>query len=267
MEWKRPNGYKGQPFCMNGLFFIPVIRYCLGVNTGCYFDPDPQHTYYGTFYYWEPESTVFLTAKKMEYYISKIDFALDLLYHIKEDNDDMVAIKDTLCFHIETILEDMYKVYKDQFALENKTFEEQIEKIKQSIPYMDQLSYFEREVELETRIEEQEDLHWFVRKHCLDSYLEKRLFFSELLYIYEGRCSKLLSVTKFYESELSNTYMKKLFYASEDELDQVIAKGGAAMGYELIVLGRMAGGNRVVTEVLDCRNRKQSLNHLVWEAN
>ena len=58
--------------------------------------------------------------------------------------------------------------------------------------------------------------------------------------------------------------MDRLFYAAEDELDQVIAKGLEYWGYQVVILGRMAGRYRVVSEVLDVRTREQSLSNLYW---
>jgi hypothetical protein len=117
---------------------------------------------------------------------------------------------------------------------------------------------------LEEKVEEELNLHTFVNNYCCDLFFEQRIFYSELLKIFQGTSSKLLCIDTNYISTINHNYMKTLFYASEDELDQGVTKGCMQLKISGVVLGRMAGGTRVVTEVLDCRSREESLEELVW---
>jgi hypothetical protein len=44
----------------------------------------------------------------------------------------------------------------------------------------------------------------------------------------------------------------------------VVAKGLLYFGYDVVVFGKMAGNFRVVSEVLDVRERQTSLSSLYW---
>lgn len=54
------------------------------------------------------------------------------------------------------------------------------------------------------------------------------------------------------------------YYAFEDVLDQYICNEATNKKIEVILLKYMTGGNRVVSEVLDTRTRKQSFNSIVF---
>lgn len=74
--------YTGRPININNQIYIPVIRYSYGMRRGCYFDNVDNQTYVGTFYYWEPDSNVFLCLgekDKVEFYESKMDCALQII--------------------------------------------------------------------------------------------------------------------------------------------------------------------------------------------
>jgi len=53
-------------------------------------------------------------------------------------------------------------------------------------------------------------------------------------------------------------------YAAEDLLDQEICVGGKSRDTDIIILTHMPGSRQVVTEILDTRSRKQSLESLIY---
>lgn len=53
-------------------------------------------------------------------------------------------------------------------------------------------------------------------------------------------------------------------YAYEDDLDQLLCRTAAMVGYDIVILESMVGGFQVVTEVLDTRSRKDSFCSLVY---
>jgi hypothetical protein len=53
-------------------------------------------------------------------------------------------------------------------------------------------------------------------------------------------------------------------YAEEDEFDQPLCLLAKDVGIDVVVLTRMVGSHQIVTEVLDCRSREESLINLVF---
>ena len=87
---------------------------------------------------------------------------------------------------------------------------------------------------------------------------------SDLNRIYNNENPKHIPVDLNYKSLISGCYMKHLFYAAEDELDQPIAKALVFFGYDCVIFGKMAGNYRVVSEVFDVRTRDKSFASLYW---
>lgn len=59
-------------------------------------------------------------------------------------------------------------------------------------------------------------------------------------------------------------YDGESLYAVEDDLDQLLCRSAAMVGYDIVILESMVGGFQVVTEVLDTRTRKDSFRSLVY---
>lgn len=227
----------GAPFQIQNEFYIPVIRYSMGMRQGCYFDPCPKQVkYLGTFYYWEPESNIYLNmGTRFEYFNSKLECAgflqNKLLDYQEKTNSptDPTSLYEYLDKNIKKIIKDMIETFYKYYDEESMIFEKSIE-------------YGEDAEE-----EEIEDL-LFVDFHKL----------------YCNRLPKYLPIDLEFKSKLTGEYMKKLFYAAEDELDQPLAKTLQFFGYDVVIFGKMAGSYRIVSEVLDVRTREQSLSKLVW---
>lgn len=64
---------------------------------------------------------------------------------------------------------------------------------------------------------------------------------------------------------ITNDVYNNIAYAIEDVFDQVICEGLKMIGVEVLILTHMAGYTRLVSEVLDTRQREYSLGNLVWK--
>jgi hypothetical protein len=221
----------GLPFQLDdGQHYIPVVRYSNGMRNGCYFDIDTSHHYLGTFYYWEPESTCYLRmGKKFDYFESKFDCAIKMMNRLESEN-----LKDTKLF--EKLIKFTKKILNDvSHALKN----------------LEEFITFEKNVK---------------RNHNDEDDIQMILY-EDLGNLFMGTQPKYLPITLEYKSCLSGDYMKSLFYAVEDELDQILAQVLINFGYEVVVLGRMSGMFRVVSEVMDVRSRQISFDNLCWKVD
>ena len=217
----------GAPFAIDGQYYIPVVRYALGMRNGCYFDPNPNKKWLGTFYYWEPESQCYLRmgAKfKFGYFETKLQCALELMEQMEDKNDLLKSLEGNIKVVFDEWKENFYKHYEEE-AME---FENRIHKAN------------EQDEDLET------------------------ILMTDWKRLYCGKETKFLPIDRTYASILNAVYMKEVFYASEDALDQDVAKCLIECGYDVAIFGRMAGSYRVVSEVLDVRSREKSLSELCW---
>lgn len=245
----------GAPFQINGKFYIPVLRYSLGMKQGCYFETDSSDKIYlGTFYYWEPESNIYLEmGSKFEYFNSKIECADYLINEI----DKMIGEKEMTEDSEMTGKEIVTNIYKNlKESLKN------IERELVSLLYQ----YYEEEMNLFSQRAVMCNTMSVETLYELDEYEEdvKDLIITDLHLIYRDKEPKYLPIDRFYKSTISSDYMKKLFYASEDELDQPIAKALLFFGFDIVIFGKMAGNFRIVSEVMDVRKREESLSSLCW---
>lgn len=235
-----PNGI---PFCHQGRYYIPVIRYAAGMSNGCYFDCDKESAkYLGTFYYWEPESNIYLKMgkKAFPYFYSKFECAIFIQSKImdiirdKDKIEDAQQVYQEIDFYVTKIRKDLRKALYKYYEEEAHLFEKCV--------CVDEWDDF---------FEDWEDATEF----ALDADFQRILLNQE---------PKFLPITLDFRSKVSFKYMNKLFYASEDELDQPLSKGLIFLGLKGAIFSKMAGGNRVVTEVLDVRARQKSLENLCW---
>lgn len=83
----------------DGTSLIPISRYSEGMHKGMFHGTDilgeeaeKYNLYCGTFYYWEPESEVYLSVKKdrMFYAVNKIGAAYQLLQHKDQTSTEVV---------------------------------------------------------------------------------------------------------------------------------------------------------------------------------
>jgi hypothetical protein len=226
----------GAPFEMNGDYFIPVVRYSMGMRQGCYFDPSESFHFIGTFYYWEPDSNIYLKmGSKFEYYDSKMQCALQLKQKLMD-----VSVTD------ENLQQSVLDIFKDLDHFIVKIIKDMIQTF---------YKYYEEESMI------------FEKSLCNDLSDEEELedyFVSDICRIYSNKSPKILPITLDYKSSISGKYMKKLFYAAEDELDQSIGKALLFFGIDTVIFGKMAGSYRIVSEVFDVRPRETSLSNLCW---
>jgi hypothetical protein len=229
----------GAPFKIGEDFYVPVVRYSNGMRNGCYFEQTKtDHKYLGTFYYWEPESGCYLRmGKKFDYFENKFDCVTKMMYKLEQldeitggENPNVYKLFRRLEKYIHQILKELTEVFK-------KSYEEYI--------------IFEKNV---LRDDKTIDPIQNILQH-------------EFISIYIGEETKYLPINKEYKSKITSSYMKNLFYAMEDELDQVLAQALIFFEYDVVIFGRMAGMYRVVSEVMDVRSREDSLKNLCWRVD
>lgn len=229
----------GAPFKIGESFYVPIVRYSNGMRNGCYFDSkDSDHKYLGTFYYWEPESGCYLNmGKKFEFFENKFDCATKMMFKL-EQHDEITGGEDPNINKLFRRLEKYtHQILNEVSGMLKKNYEE--------------YHIFENNV---------------LRDDDTTDTIENILH-HEIISIYIGEETKYLPVTKEYKSKMTYCYMKSLFYAMEDELDQVLAQVLIFFGYDVVIFGRMAGMYRVVSEVMDIRTREESLKSLCWRVD
>lgn len=74
--------------------------------------------------------------------------------------------------------------------------------------------------------------------------------------------SKLHILERMIQRDYDFNKSEKSLYASEDEIDQPLCKLAREEGYDTVVLMRMQGKKRIVSEVLDVRERNISYNNI-----
>jgi hypothetical protein len=84
-----------------------------------------------------------------------------------------------------------------------------------------------------------------------------------------GDTPKYLTVDSIenYKSTKTGQILSDIFYAAEDQLDQSICNIAKKIELDVIILAKMMGTNRVVTEILDTRSRMTSIKNLVYGIN
>jgi hypothetical protein len=231
----------GAPFKIADDFYVPVVRYSDGMRNGCYFDlnKECEFKFLGTFYYWEPESGCYLKmGKKFDFFENKFDCATKMMFKL-EQHDEITGGKNP-------------KIIKLFKKLEKYTHQ-----------ILNELSAtFKKNASEEYLIFENNVLRDDSNSESIEHILEH-----EFISVYLGEETKYLPITKEYISKISYTYMKNLFYAMEDELDQILAQALIFFGYDVVIFGRMAGMYRVVSEVMDVRSREDSLKNLCWRVD
>jgi hypothetical protein len=186
----------GRPISLgNGQHAIPITRYSEGTGQGAYYkEGEEEKEYCGTFYYWEPDSHIYLLMGKSLYFPNKIA----ALLHFDPNNVELAIVIDN-----------------------------------------------------------------FVNSRKFSGIIPDRAEIIRLLTTEERVTSKLYPFDNFFQ--MSDEYIGNLFYALEDPLDQPLCLAARKAGYDTIILSRMPAQRRIVTELLDTRNRDDSLHNLAWE--
>lgn len=215
---------------------IPVTRYAYGMSRGAYYEVETTQKFCGTFYYIEPESSTYLAYRNPLIARTKTNAFLELLkmLNIPKLNHDsffeQLRKAKTLAERRRLEDEQTYSVHKDMF--DNP----------------DELSYkwamadpsFPPDLCM-TPQELIERFPSFVRKEKLNIELAHQL-----------------APIKRYMGQFIG------LYASEDDLDQDICKLASQAGYDVIILTHMVGSHKVVSEVLDVRDRAVSFDNLIF---
>lgn len=102
------------------------------------------------------------------------------------------------------------------------------------------------------------------KRNLIDTTLDEQSIIREIeISLTSDRWSDYLGIDEFYQDRITGEYIN-IFYALEDDLDQVICEGLRQLNCDIAILGMMAGKSRMVAEVLDTRTRDKSLASLVY---
>ena len=241
----------GKPTRVLENYILPVSRYAYSIQQGLYFEsedfqealikPSEYFGLCGTFYYFEPDSTVFLTFSTIEFYNNKIHAAYDLLQYflnIKFNNiQEFIKIIDTLPrpFVIDS---NQYKIIYD-LVLAFRLF---IYNSNRLGLYSDTWQNRLREI-------------------LGDSTLSNDYLLDQLIRLSTGQFHELPFELDFiYKGDFIGDFL----YAKEDFFDQPICNASDLLKIDIVVLTKMVGFHRIVIEILDTRAREVSLSSLAW---
>lgn len=213
----------------NIVLVFPVIRYAQGKDESFFYKKEKSLNHYcGTYYFWEPDSQVYLNLGNSKFYPNKFIAYLSLSTQPYPDIIKYMIFK-------------YYKTFKsDQLLNKNSTNYSSIIKF---------YSYYERS-SIQSNININEE------------------FLKELIILFnDDKKSDLFLMDQFYHTTEATTIYKKgeyvtSFDAFEDDLDQPLCEKAKNLGIDTIILALQPGSTRVNTEVLDTRKRTISLQNL-----
>jgi hypothetical protein len=210
----KPN-HSGRPVVVSvgnnrNVTIIPVIRYSMTAYSSGYYKESGKvgrsDKYCGTFYYWEPQSHIYLIMGQSIYFTNKIIALLTLA------PKNLYAGDLVLKFVVMAIDHNMANPDLDDF--------------------------FDQRDAMIKLLSAEPDHPITTPYFTFDSNFNKE-----------------------------QKYIGNIFYALEDEIDQLLCIEARNKGYDTIIFSKMPGSRRIVTEILDTRSREMSLNNLVWEAS
>jgi len=217
-------------------YLIPVTRYAAGMSKGLYYTEDTEEggeEYCGTFFYYEPESTTFLSYSTREDFFNKSQCAA--VFEGKDPADTSQHIR-RIANHLSG------KWPADMMMTPLEAYQERLQYLKVNEwrtrgdlapPAGDQVSGISF---IDALWKTKVDPHWQDKLPYADD----------------------LPQTKRYAGYAA------AMYALEDNYDQEICLGGKQRNLDVIVLTHMIGMYQVVTEVLDTRSREECFASLVY---
>ena len=234
--------------------FIPVVRYIGGMTRSSLYHITFEEKYCGTFYYYEPNSDIYLVANNVLLTPNKIV----AYYYLSGNLDETVSIFET---------NDEYRLLKSAAKLVINSDIDIYVTPEQILPLLPPiLAEFYISIHADVAMMVSPGL-WFSKfKHFIDYSPYK---YENVLEIYNKGLRIIVNyvLPKIIQSMANGTYDFLIYiddlYAIEDVFDQPLCSLARSLGIDVIVLTTMTGGNRVVSEVLDVRDRIQSYSSLV----
>lgn len=213
----------------NIIHVFPVSRYSPEKKKGLFYSTmedkeEEEDTYCGTYYFWEPESEVYLILGKSKYFPNKL-IAYISLPSKNKDNE-----------LINEFLESYYHLFT-RYNLLNIKSPILMDIMLNGFRYND--SFLKEFIKLFSG--EKTDL--FVINDLYQT--------TEKIFLQNGKIIE------------KGTYMNE-FDAFEDELDQPLCLIAKENKLDTIILAQQPGSRKINTEVLDARDRKTSFFNLVW---
>jgi hypothetical protein len=212
-------------------YLIPVVRYSKSIEGGIYYNEDKESNFCGTFYYWEPDSKIYLNMgekKNFNYFETKVECASKILNYYSTSKlknklkPELQELESDLNIVLNTIARQFYK-YEELYITDEQ----------------------------------------------VDNGLNIKDITNDILDFMSGDTPKYLTVDSIenYKSTKTGQILSDIFYAAEDQLDQSICNIAKKIELDVIILAKMMGTNRVVTEILDTRSRMTSIKNLVYGIN
>ena len=236
-------------------YILPVSRYAQSMLTGLYYNSDqesltPKSEYFelcGTFYYFEPDSTVFLTFETIEIYNNKIHAAYILFYRL-------LNIKPT---NVYDFLNIVYKTLKrEPTSLKEKLLYDLALAFRLFINESDKLGDYPATWQNGLR----EILDTFAEG--VGDEIDDDELLEQLIHLSLDLPNDLAFDLNY---QYNSSFVGYFLYVKEDYFDQAICNVASFLEIDVIVLTHMIGSsNRVVIEILDTRVRNISLSSLAW---
>ncbi len=231
-----------------GRTFIPVVRYALGMSGGAYYNKEIERNFCGTFYYMELESSsvLFLGAYRM--YRNKFAAFTALRAEIGDEN-----IIRELFVTPDARREYYFALRFDQYAPPEENDYPSSSLIYSYLPGLmegiSQNAFEDNEVNPEDV--DQDRVRELVRKF----YIEGEVLSYTDPYDNVGVLDPDTNTLKIEDEK--DHYIKEL-YADEDRFDQPLCTLARHVGIDCLILTHMVGKTRLVTEILDTRDRTES---------
>jgi hypothetical protein len=209
-------------------YLIPVSRYSLGMSRGAYFLTQSEFKYCGKFYYHEPGSLVLLniTKNRHRFFENKYGAGLTLLEEtIDTPDEEIMKLRIELVKVVETFEKSVGNQLRYKYLIQlNK-----INKLK-----MNKLN--------NQKVETVESIMSNLRNQSMGLSYDSNIL--NLSYTINGEYTDIL-------------------YAKEDIFDQILCLMGRKLNIDVMILSKMPGKSRVVSELLHTRGGLESFDNLV----
>jgi len=217
-------------------FYAPILRYAEGMSRGGYYNSEAAiKSYCGTFYYIDLDEDRYLRLGNFRIFRNKYAAFMGMKESIPNEE-------------LQNLLE--YNVFKLLLAFDDPTDEGRQSSLFSCAIVRVLYDEDSEDEDLENLSPEQQSLQ---RQLFYDFMIESKKIVSE-----DGRI--------WYDPETNRDYTGRyidLLYADEDRFDQAICLMAKHLEIDCIILTHMVGKTRLVSELLDTRDRVESYGNIV----
>lgn len=216
-------------------FYTPILRYAEGMSRGGYYEAEPQPKLYcGTFYYIDLDEDRYLRLGNFRIFRNKFAAYVGMKQSISE--------------------EDLHRLIDAKTMEELVSFEDPTDESRQS-------SLFANAI-VKVADDPDNEPDWDELPEEMIA-LQRQLFYE---YMVEGKEIVNKNGKIWYDPDTNTSWTGKYsrwLYADEDRFDQTICILAKHLGVDCVILTNMVGGNRIVSELLDTRDRAVSYSSIV----